>query len=265
MRPVWLIGCGNMAGAMLGGWLLAGEPAARFHVFDPGGPDLPEGVVRAGALPAEGFGDAIVQLGVKPQMLDKVTPDLAPLVGGETVLTSILAGVEIASLRARFADAAAIVRIMPNLPAALGKGALGLVTDRPGGADADEVHGLAAKLGTAEWVAEDLFDVVTALSGSGPAFLYRFIDSLAKGGEALGLDAGQASRLALATVEGSAALAAAADVAPGVLADRVASPGGSTREGLDVLDAGDALERLVLATLEAAVRRNREMAEEARG
>ncbi len=150
---------------------------------------------------------------------------------------------------------------MPNTPAAIGKGVLAL----HGQHDA-AISGLMARLGLAEWIADEaLFDVVTALSGSGPAFLYRFIDALAAGGTALGLPADQALRLATATVEGGALLAATANEPPGRLADRVASPGGSTREGLNILDSNAALAQLIAETLAAATRRNAELATAARG
>jgi pyrroline-5-carboxylate reductase len=123
---------------------------------------------------------------------------------------------------------------------------------------------LMAPLGLVEWVDEHLFDVVTALTGSGPAFLFRFIDALAEAGADAGLHADQAARLALATVAGAGALATAADESPRALADRVASPGGSTRRGLDVLDEPEALAPLIRDTLTAAILRNREMAAAAR-
>lgn len=263
--PIWLIGCGNMAGAMLQGWLRAGVPAARFVVVDPAAPALPENVNRAQAAPQGGFGRAIVQLGFKPQGLDEIAPGLAPGVSSKTILVSILAGVELASLRARFAEPQAIVRVMPNLPVALGKGALGLVTDRPGSRAAENVHELATLLGLAEWVDEGRFDALSALSGSGPAFVCRFTEALAAAGAAAGLDEDQALRLAVATVEGAGALAAASKDSPGALAERVASPGGMTRAGLDVLDRDEALARLLDATLAAAIRRGGEMAAAARG
>jgi pyrroline-5-carboxylate reductase len=123
-----------------------------------------------------------------------------------------------------------------------------------------------APLGLVEWISDEgLFDAVTALSGSGPAFLFRFIDALAEAGATLGLPADQAARLAMATVEGSAALAAGAEESPAILADRVASPGGTTRAGLDILDADQALKALVRDTLDAAARRGAEMAAAARG
>jgi pyrroline-5-carboxylate reductase len=267
-QNILLVGCGNMAGAMLTGWLAGGIPASRFTVVDPHRAEVPDGVTLLRDLP-EGRFDAVM-LGVKPQGLDDVAPLLAGLVGRETVLFSILAGVEFDSLAARFPDAAAIVRIMPNLAAAVGKSPIALDArglDETGRA---AVTALMAPLGTPEWLAdESLFDSVTALAGCGPAFVYRFIDALSAGAVALGLEQGQSQRLALAMVEGAAQLAAAqagaaVPVSPGELADRVASPGGSTRAGLNVLDDGEALAKVIAAAMAASRDRNAEMAAEAR-
>lgn len=263
-RTIWLIGCGNMAGAMLRRWVESGtiDPAG-VTVIDPGTPQVPAGVRRETRLPDEGMPDAVM-LGVKPQMLDDIAATLAPRIKGVKLLLSILAGVETASLDKRF-DAGAIVRVMPNLPVALGHGAVGLYGAAPDSAAGEAASALMAPLGLVEWVADEaLFDAVTALSGSGPGFVYRFIDALADAGEAIGLPADQALRLATATVEGAAMMAAGADETPATLADRVASPGGSTREGLNVLDADDALRRLLTRTLIAARDRNVELAAAAR-
>lgn len=267
-QNILLVGCGNMAGAMLDGWLAGGIPASCFTVVDPYRKAVPEGVTLLRELPEERF-DAIM-LGVKPQGLDDLAPSLAPLVGAETVLFSILAGVEFDSLAARFPEAGAVVRIMPNLAAAIGKSPIALdsrgLDDQGRGA----VTALMQPLGTPEWLAgEELFDAVTALAGCGPAFVYRFIDSLAAGATALGLDAGQSQRLAIAMVEGAAQLAAGQaaaqpPVSPGELADKVASPGGSTRAGMNVLDADYALAKVIAAAMEASRDRNAEMAAEAR-
>jgi pyrroline-5-carboxylate reductase len=263
IQSLWLIGCGNMAGAMLRRWIEAGATApAQVFVMDRQALTLPAGVEQGQALPADGMPDAVL-LGVKPQQLDDVTAALADRLSGVPLLMSIRAGVEEPALAARL-DAGAIVRIMPNLPVALGKGVVAL---NSASADADArtaVGELMGPLGRVEWIEADQFDAVTALASCGPAFLYRFIDALAAGAAALGLPADQALRLALATVEGAGAMAAAADDDPGVLADRVASPGGSTREGLNVLDEDQALVRLLSATLAASARRNAEMAAAAR-
>ncbi|WP_315765012.1 pyrroline-5-carboxylate reductase [Sphingomonas sp. Y38-1Y] len=249
-----------MGGAMLRRWVASGIAADRITVIDPGSPPVPEGVTVVAAPPPGDTPDILI-LAVKPQMLDSVAPSLAAIAA--PMLVSILAGVEVAALRDRFA-AQAIVRAMPNLPVAIGKGVVALHSDSDAPAVRAAAEALMAPLGHVEWVDEGLFDVVTALSGSGPGFTYRFIDALAKGGAALGLPADQALRLARATVEGSAMLAAGAEESPAILADRVASPGGSTREGLNVLDADGALVGLLTDTLDAATRRNAELAAAAR-
>lgn len=263
-----LVGCGNMGGAMLAGWLAAGIAPERFTIVDPQLAEAPQGVELLRNLPQRQF-DAIL-LGVKPQMLADVAPAIAALAGPDTLVLSILAGVELASLAARLPGAGGYVRIMPNLAAAIGKSPVALFAQQAGGAplaaaQQAAVTALMAPLGTPEWLAEEaLFDLVTALAGSGPAFVYRFIDALAAGAAALGLPREQADRLAVATVEGASLLAAASPHTPGELARRVASPGGTTQVGLDVLDADTALLRLIEATLKGARDRSAEMAQAAR-
>lgn len=259
-----LVGCGNMGGAMLVGWLAGGAEPSRFTIVAPRMPEAPAGVRLLRDVPDESF-DAIL-LGVKPQLLDEVAPGIAPLAGPSTMVLSILAGVELASLAARFPQAGALVRVMPNLAAAIGKSPVALFASGLDGDGRAAVTALMEPLGTPEWLtSEDQFDLVTALAGSGPAFVYRFIDAVASGAAALGLDPAQAQRLAVAMVEGAAALAAASPHSPAELARRVASPGGTTQAGLDVLDADAALFRLVEATLRGARDRSAEMARTARG
>ena len=259
---ILIVGCGNMGGAMLRGWLAAGRDPADFTIVDPVLERAPDGVNLLREWPETRF-DAIL-LGVKPQSLSTVAPSLERLSGPDTTLLSILAGVELASLVARFPRAGAIVRVMPNLAAALGKSPVALAADRLDQAGKRQISALLAPLGSIEWLDEAQFDCVTALAGSGPAFVYRFIDALARGAAALGMERGQAERLALATVEGAAALAAHSGESPDELARRVASPGGTTEAGLKALDQGDALARLVEATLRAARDRGAEMAAQAR-
>lgn len=261
--PLWLIGCGNMGGAMLDRWIADGVDPAAITVITRTPREVPAGVIHATTPPAGR--PTIVVLAVKPQQLDIVAPDLAPAIAGAPLLISILAGVEEAALARRF-DTGTIVRAMPNLPVAIGQGVVALHSH---GQDADAraiAEALMQPLGLVEWIDDaTLFDAVTALSGCGPGFVFRFIDALAAAGAALGLPADQAQRLAIATVQGSATMASGTDVPPATLADRVASPGGSTRQGLNVLDEGDALKRLLAATLAASERRNAEMAAAARG
>ncbi|HEY0624703.1 pyrroline-5-carboxylate reductase [Sphingomonas sp.] len=262
-KTLWLIGCGNMAGAMLRRWVAAGTVrGADVFVLNRREQGLPEGVRQGRVLPDGALPDAVM-LGVKPQQIDEVAGQAAGRIARVPLLVSILAGVEENVLAARF-GAAAIVRAMPNLPVEIGKGVVALHSDGAGADARTAAQALMAPLGLVEWVEAARFDAVAALAGSGPAFVYRFIDSLAAAGAEIGLPAEQALRLALATVEGGALLAAQAADAPAVLADKVASPGGSTREGLNRLDKDGALQQLLVETLAASVRRNREMAAEAR-
>lgn len=244
-----------MAGAMLDRWIAAGAVAPdQVFVVNRADRALPPGIRQGRSFP-EGIIPDFVMLGVKPQQIDAIPTFSAP---GAT-LVSILAGVDCATLGARF-PGMPVVRAMPNLPVALGKGVVAMHGHRSAALDA-----LMAPLGLVEWIAEEaLFDAVTALSGCGPGFVYRFIDALAAAGAALGLPPEQAERLAIATVEGAGALAAGSDLSPAALADRVASPGGSTREGLNVLDRAEGLKALLAETLAASARRNAEMAAAAR-
>jgi len=262
--PLWLVGCGNMAGAMLAGWRGGGIDPAHVTVVRPSGREVGGGIRVLTHFPEDEV-PAIVLLGVKPKTLDEVAPKLAPALDPRTILVSILAGVEQASLRARFAAPRTIVKAMPNLPVRLMKGVTNLYTDSADGEARALVSGLMAALGRAEWFEDEaLFQAAGILTGAGPAFLFRFLDALAEGAEALGLPRDRALRLAAAMVEGSAALAAASPESPARLAARVASPGGTTEAGLAVLDEAEALAVLVRRTLAAARRRSLEMAAESR-
>ena len=214
-------------------------------------------------LPAAHQG--LILLGIKPQLFDEVTPDLAKLAGPQSTVVSMLAGVELSSLAARFPEAAGVARVMPNLAAALGKSPVALAGQGLTDVCRAEITALMQPLGEVLWLADDAqFDLITALIGSGPAFVYRFIAALAAGATELGLDPAQAERFAVSMAEGAAALAAASDASPAELAKRVSSPGGTTEAGLAVLDADRALAGLVTATLRAARDRGAELAQAAR-
>ncbi|MFN5083935.1 MAG: pyrroline-5-carboxylate reductase [Novosphingobium sp.] len=258
LDSILIVGCGNMGGAMLRGWMAAGADPARFTIVDPYVAAAPDGVTLLRELPERHF-DAVL-LGVKPQGFAEVAAALAPRVDQSTLVLSILAGIELASLAAALPDAAGWVRIMPNLAAALGKSPMALAERGLDQAARDRVGALLAPLGAPEWIDEAQFDLATALVGSGPAFVYRFIDALASGGAALGFTPDQAQRLALAMVEGAAELARQSPHSPADLARMVASPGGTTEAGLKVLDQEQALEKLIAATLRAARDRGAELA-----
>jgi pyrroline-5-carboxylate reductase len=263
--PLWLVGCGNMAGAMLAGWLAAGLDPAQVTVIRPSGREAAPGVRVLDHFPEDEV-PALVLLGFKPKTLDEVAPKLAPALDPETILISILAGVEQAALRARFTAPRRIVKAMPNLPVRLGKGVTNLFSDSADPEARALAGSLMAALGHAEWHDDEVaFQAAGILTGAGPAFLFRFIDALAAAGEAVGLKRDQSLRLATAMVEGSAALAAASGDSPAELARRVASPGGTTQAGLEILDDGEALRTLVRRTLQAGRDRSIAMAAEARG
>lgn len=260
---ILIYGYGNMTSAMVAGWIASGIEPARFTIFNPSVKEVPQGTVFTNRVPNEAF-DWVVP-GFKPHMLADVAPEMRKCVGARTVILSVLAGVELATLQEQFAQASGVVRFMPNLAVAMGKSPNSLIA---AGLDAEQrasVSDLAQRLGSAEWIEDEaLFDLATALAGSGPGFVYRFIDALADAGAQLGLPADQAQRMAVQMVEGAGALAARSDASPASLADRVASPGGMTREGLNILDDGDALKGLLARTLKATADKGGELAKRAR-
>jgi pyrroline-5-carboxylate reductase len=259
---LFMIGCGNMAGQMLSRWLACGLDPARVTVLRPSGRPVAPGVAVVTDYPQVLDSGTTVLIGMKPYQFADVMPQLAGIAAPDTQFVSILAGTTAAQLRDALPQGAQIVRVMPNTPVGVGQGVCALFADEAThDAARASVQALMTPLGLAEWIADEAqFNLVTALSGCGPAYLFRFIDALARAGEALGLPADQAGRLALATVQGTATLAAASDEAPGVLADRVASPGGMTRQGMNVLDADDRLVTLLTDTLRAARDRGEAMA-----
>ena len=259
--PAWLVGCGNMAGAMVEGWRAAGLDLSRVTAIRPSGTPV-EGVHTITAL-RDGETPGFVMLGVKPQKLDEVAPGLSPNITGDTILVSLLAGVSAATLRQRFPNARAIVRAMPNLPVAQREGVTALYCEDDDAEARDLVEALIAALGQAPWCGDEAaFSAIGAVAGSGPAYVARFADALARGGESLGLDPALATSIAVQTLVGTAAMAATGE-AMSAVARRVASPNGTTEQGLAVLDGEDGLQRLVDRMLAAAIARGRQLADEA--
>lgn len=254
INQLLIIGCGKMGGAMLAGWLAAGVDTSQFAVLDPALPEAPEGVALYRSVDeaaAAGTHDAVL-LGFKPQQLGALGPGLQALTGADVTVCSLLAGLTLDQLAAAFPSSGAQVRVMPNLAARINKSPVILAARGLDDVAKSALLAFYGTLGNAVWLEDEAqFDLVTALAGSGPGFVYRFIDALGSAAVDLGLDAETAAQLALATVEGASALAAASDTDPATLADRVASPGGMTREGLNVLDQDDALRRLLADTLRA--------------
>jgi pyrroline-5-carboxylate reductase len=266
--PLLLVGCGNMAGAMLARWVAAGLDPALVSVVDPAPALLPDGVSayadiadwQAAQRPARW-----VLLGVKPQQLGEVAAALAPAVSGETRILSILAGVPLADLVARFPGAAAHVRILPNLPARIGAGVTAIAASGTDASDDKMLAALLAPLGSVMSLPDDAqMDLVTAFTGSGPAFVLRLIAAYAAAGERLGFASDEALALASVTFGGATAWLADSGATPDALVAQVASKGGTTQAGLDVLDADGRLVALMTEVLRAARDRGRELAEAAR-
>lgn len=251
---------------MLDRWLAAGLDRAQVAIVDPFATGR-EGVAQFASLAewqaADGRAEWVM-LGMKPQQLGEVADTLAPLATGNVHLLSILAGVSLADLAARFPGAGAHVRILPNLAVRIGAGVTAVAT--AGHADEAAIGALLQPLGHVVTLADDsTMDLVTAFTGSGPAFVFRLIESYAAAGERLGLSTDDALALATATFGGATALLADSGEKPGVLIAQVASKGGTTQAGLDVLDSDGQLAALLTNVLRAARDRGRELADLARG
>lgn len=259
----WFVGCGNMGGAMVAGWRKAGLDLSGMTAISPSGRSI-EGVTVATDLPA-GQPDWCF-IGFKPQMLSAIAPNLAPHVGRDTVLISILAGAEAESLRKAFPEAKAIVRLMPNLPVSEGEGVTAIYSADAAAALRDQVDAVISALGLAAWCDDQShFDVIGAIAGSGPAYLARFVDALSAAAQGEGLQADLADAIALQVAGGSALMARATGETMPALAKRVASPGGTTEAGLKVLDADDGMADLIARVVRAWRRRSEEMAAATRG
>ena len=251
-----------MGGAVIEGWRLAGIDLSNVTVIRPSGKAV-EGVRTVSSLPEAGVPPKLVVLAIKPQKLDEVVPELKPWITGRATILSILAGAEVASLRARFPGAGAIVRAMPNLPIAVRRGVTALYSEDADDALKQQLGDLFVALGWAMWTADEgKLAAIGSVAGAGPAYVARFVDALAKAGEARGLSRETAATIALETVLGTSWMAATTGEAMDSVVKRVASPNGTTEAGLAVLDK--ALDDLIGVTIEAAARRGGELAEEAK-
>jgi pyrroline-5-carboxylate reductase len=259
-----LVGCGKMGGALAEGWLARGI-ARRIVVVEPGpGADALSGIERhmgAATVPADLAPEAVV-LAVKPQTMAEVLPDYRRFAGTTTFL-SIAAGKTLGFCARRLGPEAAIVRAMPNLPASIGHGmTVACANARVAKAGRALVDRLLAAVGDVAWVAdESLLDAVTAVSGSGPAYIFLLIECLAAAGKAEGLPADLAARLATITAAGAGELARRSPQGAAALRAAVTSPGGTTEAALKVLMAADGLAPLMARAIAAATRRSRELAD----
>lgn len=264
-ESVLLMGFGNMGQALVRGWLAHGRAPGAIRVVDP----VPQaravaaelGVAAAPALEPGGARADVVVLAVKPNQLAAALAEVHAGVAAGAVLLSIAAGKTIAAIGAKLGPSAAVVRAMPNTPAAVGKGMTALVANPAvTGEQRALCSELMAAVGAVAWLDEEAhMDAVTAISGSGPAYVFLLIECLERAATELGLDAALARDLALATVAGAGAYAAAADVGPAELRRRVTSPNGTTQAALDVLMAEPGMQELLSRAARAAAQRSREL------
>jgi pyrroline-5-carboxylate reductase len=261
-----LVGAGKMGSAMLDGWLGLGLAPARVAVIEP------EPSPEIAALAARGLklnpdrhavrDPAVIVIAVKPQVAGEVVPATASWVGPSSVVVSIMAGQRLASLERALPGGTAVVRSMPNTPAAVGRGITVAVANPQVTAPQRDLAGrLLAAIGAVEWVADEaMLDAVTAVSGSGPAYVFLLAETLAQAGAAAGLPADLAGRLARATVAGSGELLYRSTLDAETLRRNVMSPGGTTVAALEVLMDKDGLAPLMQRAVAAATRRSRELA-----
>ncbi|OJF96800.1 pyrroline-5-carboxylate reductase [Pararhizobium antarcticum] len=264
--PIVLIGAGNMGGAMLSGWLKSGIAGSQVLVIDPGpAPAMAALISDKGArhetTAPEGLRAGVLFLAVKPQMMGAVLPPLRSLVGPETVVVSVAAGTTLSFLQTHLGDAA-MVRAMPNTPAMIGRGVTGAFAN--GAVSADQrklVHDLLKVSGPVEWVETEAdIDAVTAVSGSGPAYVFYLVECMAEAGRKAGLQADLAMRLARETVAGAGELLHQSPDDASRLRQNVTSPGGTTAAALNVLMAEDGMQPLFDKAIAAARKRAEELA-----
>ncbi len=260
-----IVGAGKMGGALLEGWLRLGLDPKTVAVFEP------QPAPQISALSSRGLQinpginsltnvDAIV-VAVKPQTATAALPPLASMVGAATVVVSIMAGRTIQSIGSALNRPCALVRAMPNTPAAIGRGITVAVARGANDSQRDLAHRLLSAAGAVEWIEDEaLMDAVTAVSGSGPAYVFLLAEALAQAGVAAGLPPALAAKLARETVAGSGELLHRETAEASVLRQNVTSPGGTTAAALEVLMGKDGLTALMTTAVAAATRRSRELA-----
>ena len=263
--PLVLVGAGKMGAALLKGWLDGGLDRKAVVVVDPAPPAdsaafLAAAGIRETPLPPEGIKAKVIVVAVKPQIIGTILPRLRGLVGRSTVTLSIAAGTTLANLAAGIGDGA-IVRSIPNTPAQVGRGiTAAIANDRVAKAGRALVTSLLEAVGEVVWVTdEDLINAVTAVSGSGPAYVFLLAECLAEAAVAAGLDADSAAKLARATITGAGELLYRSDLPAEQLRKNVTSPKGTTEAALKVLMAKNGLAPLMKKAIAAAKKRSREL------
>jgi pyrroline-5-carboxylate reductase len=262
--PIVLAGAGKMGGAMLSGWLAQGLDARSLVVIEPNLSDeiaaLATKGVRLNPSAKDVGAAATLVIAVKPQMFREAGAILKPFADPSTLVVSIMAGITIASIKA--ACGGAVVRAMPNTPAAIGRGiTVAVAANNVSDAQRAVADALLRATGSVEWTSdESLMDAVTAVSGSGPAYVFLLAEELARAGVEAGLPHELATRLARETVAGSGELLHRSDLSPATLRQNVTSPAGTTAAALEVLMGANGLQSLLTRAVAAATRRSKELA-----
>ena len=262
--PLVLVGAGKMGSRLLDGWLRFGLKPTNVAVIEPSpSPQirtLAERGVRLNPDAGVLTGAAAIVIAVKPQIAEQVMPALAPMIAQSTIVISIMAGRTLQFLSRTLKSAGALVRAMPNMPAAIGRGITVAVPLHANTAQRELAHRLLSATGTVEWIEDEaLMDAVTAVSGSGPAYVFLLAEALALAGAAAGLPPPLAAKLARETVAGAAELLHRSALDASALRENVTSPGGTTAAALDVLMGKDGLAPLMNKAVAAATRRSREL------
>ena len=262
-----LVGAGNMGGALLKGWLDQGLAASQIAVQDPSPPPamaalLAQHGIRAEASPKLGAPPAVLLVAIKPQLMDQVFPAVAQLAGADTVVLSVAAGKTMASFERHLPARTAVVRSIPNTPASVGRGITACVANAHVTPDQRALcDRLLSAVGAVGWVDDEaLIDAATAVSGSGPAYVFLLAECLAKAGVEAGLPADLAAQLARWTVAGAGELLHRSELDTATLRQNVTSPNGTTFAALQVLMAEDGLQPLMTKAIAAATKRSRELA-----
>lgn len=261
-----LVGAGKMGGAMLEGWLKKGADPARVIAIDPTPPPEVQALLKRHGIrqnvPASEITDAeVVIIAVKPQVMEDVLPSIASVGRSKPLILSVAAGKTIASLEKHFGSSAAVIRCMPNTPAAISRGITGMVAN-PNVSEAQLKLGQSLLEAAGEVITvkdEGLIDVVTAVSGSGPAYVFYLTECLAAAGVKAGLPEDLAMQLARATVAGAGELMRVTGIEAATLRQNVTSPKGTTYAALQVLMAPDGMQPLLDKAVAAAAQRSREL------
>jgi pyrroline-5-carboxylate reductase len=265
--PLLLVGAGKMGGALLEGWLRQGLDPASVFIQDPAPPSpeldglIARHGIEAGSAPELPAAPTVILLAVKPDIVQKLLPEVEPLMGEKTVVLSIAAGRTLASLARALPPGVAIVRAMPNTAASVGHSVtVACANEAVTRHQALECNMLLEAVGEVIWIEdESLMDAVTAVSGSGPAYVFLLAECLAEAGRAAGLDPELASHLARATVEGAGELLRRSDLSPAELRASVTSPKGTTAAALEVLMGKDGFHDLLARAVAAAAKRSGEL------